>query len=147
MLVRFIGRICLLIIPFFCTDDGLVHGRERLNEMRCVMCHGVHDKVDKGGRMMPTKVIIEIRVSQKLSAEAVMSLVSEEVVVEGFHLDREYEPVSVPATDGMQAELQAAGEEIFVIRGTIDGASVESLKSIPRVVGVYTDGRVEAIER
>ena len=96
---------------------------------------------------MPTKVIVEIRVSQELSAEAVMSLASEEIAIEGFHLDRDYEPVSVPATDEMQAELQAAGEEIFVIRGTIDGSNVESLKSIPRVVGVYKDGRVEAFER
>lgn len=95
---------------------------------------------------MTKKVIIEIRVPKELPADAALSLASEEITIEGFHLDRDYGPVPVPATDEVAEELQSAGEKIFVVRGTIDDRRLEELKNIPRVVGVHTDAHVEAFE-
>jgi len=147
LVVCLVGGTCLFMSSSLFGADGFYPSRQLMYEKHCVLCHGDHDKEEGGRQMMTKKVIVEIRVPKELSADAALSLASEEITVEGFHLDRDYEPVPVPATGEMAAELQSAGEKIIVVRGTIDGRHIEELKSVPRVVGVYTDARVEPFER
>lgn len=78
-----------------------------------------------------------------LTAEARLSLIDKDIIIPGFEIDKEYEPVPSSPSPAFAAELAAVNEEVVLIRGTIEEEEEQALRDNPRVVNVWTDSRIE----
>jgi predicted ATPase/class 3 adenylate cyclase len=59
--------------------------------------------------------------------------------VPGFQLDTGYESVPVSPTPDQAAQLAAAGEEVVIVRGTIEKSKIPELEAQPNIVKAYLD--------
>ena len=95
--------------------------------------------------MATSRIMVELRVPRGLAADAIYSLAEQELQAPGFQLDREYSPVTVQPRPEISGELAAANEETVLVRATVDEAhrAESELGRAPRVVGVWSDARIE----
>ena len=92
------------------------------------------------------KVIIEIRVPQKMPDSDVLTFFSEQIDWPGFELDADYEPIPAAPVADLEADLVAPNEKLMTVRGTLDERHEEQLKKIPCVFAVWTDATVEPFD-
>ncbi|MHA1957650.1 MAG: S8 family peptidase [Candidatus Thorarchaeota archaeon] len=71
------------------------------------------------------------------------STLSKDIVVPSFTIDEEYQPVPTSPQPNLVASLEAAAEDVVIIRGTIDEEQEQALKDNPLVIAVWTDSRIE----
>ena len=94
------------------------------------------------GQAGATRVILEMRVPRDLDSKMVMKTASN-LVVKGFDLDQEYEPIPMePETKELEAKLAESSQEIVLVRGTVDQRRLEELEKQPGVVHVWRDDPV-----
>ena len=97
--------------------------------------------------IMTTKnVIVELRIPIGSSADEVFALISADLAEAGFELDTEYQPIPTTSNDELVVELEAANEEVVLVRGTIREEDEEKLKQDPRVIAIWTDARIEPFD-
>ena len=97
--------------------------------------------------IMTTKnVIVELRIPIGSSADEVFALISADFAEAGFELDTEYQPIPTTSNDELVVELEAANEEVVLVRGTIREVDEEKLKQDPRVIAIWTDARIEPFD-
>jgi hypothetical protein len=96
--------------------------------------------------MTSKRVIVEIRIPIAIKERDVLSFAGDNIELGGFVLDRTYEPVPAAPIESMAGELDAAGETVFTIRGTIREDAEDELKRLPVVVNVWTDAVVEGFD-
>lgn len=94
------------------------------------------DKKNKVG------VMVEIRVPRDAGPAAAFQSMAT-MGVPGFEPDRDYEPVPVSAIPELAPSLEAAGEEVVLVRGTIEEGKIHDLESQGAVVRVWKDTVVE----
>jgi len=87
--------------------------------------------------------MVEIRLPRGLSRAEAFTRAGQEIAVEGLELDTDYGAVPMEPPEDRASALEAIGEEIFVVRGTVDEERKEALRSLERVVGVFDEGRIE----
>jgi len=90
---------------------------------------------------MAKRVIVELRARANFSMQAALN--SDVSKLPGFEIDPTYEPVPVSPPKEMVESLEAANEKIFLIRGVVEDEKEEYLKSIPNVLKVCSDARIE----
>ena len=93
---------------------------------------------------MTKRVIVEVRGSAGLTARAAME--TDAGKLPGFKIDPDYDPVPISPPEEMVASLEAANEEIVLIRGEVEEEKEEELNALPNVIKVWTDGRIEPFE-
>ncbi len=84
------------------------------------------------------RVLVEMRLPRNLNVSAGLQWAAR-VDAGGFQLDTGYAPVPVPPPADHAARLAADGEEIVVVRGTVDPARRAELESQPNVIKVWKD--------
>jgi hypothetical protein len=89
--------------------------------------------------MAEKQVIVEYQVKAGLSGNEILAQAARELTGSSFRLDRGYQPVPAPAD-------ATTGEQVVIIRGTVDEARIESLKQQPGVKGVWSDARIEPFD-
>jgi hypothetical protein len=89
---------------------------------------------------MAKKVIVELRAPANFSMQAALD--SDVAKLPGFEIDPNYEPVPVSPPKEM-AESMPENEKIFLIRGIVEDEKEEELKSLPNVLKVWSDVRIE----
>jgi hypothetical protein len=87
------------------------------------------------------RVIVELRVPSGAGMEMVMQ--SPVARVQGFQIDQGYTPVPVERA----GSVTGSGEQVVIIRGTVEEDAEPALRSAPGVVGVWSDARVEPFAR
>ena len=89
------------------------------------------------------QVMVEIRLPRGLSRADALTMAERELALEGFQLDAEYGAIPMEPAEDQVAELAAAGDRIFLVRGIVDPGQEEALRSIERVINVFDEGRIE----
>jgi serine protease AprX len=84
------------------------------------------------------RVLVEIRVPRAQGAAYALQMAAG-MNVPGFQLDIGYESVPVSPTPDQAAQLAAAGEEVVIVRGTIEKSKIPELEAQPNIVKVYLD--------
>lgn len=84
-------------------------------------------------------VLVELRVP---AGQSMAALRIAQTVVPSLRLDPGYEPVPV-APSPHHAARMGAGEEVVVVRGTIEENKIDELRARPEVVGVWKDAKIE----
>lgn len=87
-------------------------------------------------------VTVELRVPRDAGGEAVRRA-ADAIGAGGFRLDRDYQPVPMSPPPGRSAELEAAGETLFLVRGDVEESALPQLEARPEVFGVWREGRIE----
>lgn len=90
---------------------------------------------------MAKRVIIELRAPANFSMQAALD--SDVAKLSGFKIDPEYEPVPISPPKEMLESMETSNEKIFLIRGTVEDEKEEKLKSLPNVLKVWNDARIE----
>lgn len=90
---------------------------------------------------MARRVIVELRAPVNFSMQAALD--SDVAKISGFKIDTEYKPVPISPPKEMIESMKAANEKIFLIRGTLEEEKEEELKSLPNVLKVWSDARIE----
>lgn len=93
--------------------------------------------------MVKHQVMVEIRFPQGLSRTEAFTMAEQEIAIEGFQLDAEYGAIPMEPAEDQVGELEAAGDQIFLVRGILDKGLKETLRSIERVMNVFDEGRIE----
>lgn len=83
------------------------------------------------------RVLVEIRVPRGQPGAAMEAATG--LNVPGLQVDRSYQPVPVTPHPEHAAQLEAAGQEVYVVRGVVDQSQMEQLRANPSVVRVYLD--------
>lgn len=93
------------------------------------------------------QLLVEMRVPKNLAAGSTLDKASELESL-GFELDKHYEPIPAgePADSDLAMELDAADEEIVIVRGTIKEDKIDELKEQENVVGVWNDTKIAPFE-
>lgn len=100
-----------------------------------------------GNKMAKHQVMVEIRLPRGLSRSEAFTMAGKEIVLEGFQLDAEYGAVPMEPAEDQVSELEAAGDQIFIVRGILDKGLKETLSSIEIVINVFDEGRIEHFDR
>ena len=87
------------------------------------------------------KVIVELRTPFGFSMESIRA--TDVATVSGFEMDFEYKPVPINPPAEIVKSLTAANEETILVRGELDESKEIELKSLPNVVNIWTDARIE----
>ncbi len=87
------------------------------------------------------KLLIFVRAPANFSMQAALD--SDVTKFPGFKIDPEYEPVPISPPKDMIKSLEAANEKVFLIRGSVEDEKEEELKSLPSVLKVWSDARIE----
>jgi hypothetical protein len=87
-------------------------------------------------------VTVELRVPEGANAEAARRAAAG-VRETGFRLDRDYEPVPMSPPSDRRAELETAGETLYLVRGDVAESAIAELEARPEVFGVWREGRIE----
>ena len=64
------------------------------------------------------------------------------LAVPSFQVDPTFTPMPVTSHPEMAAELDAAGQQVVIMRGTIDADKIDELKRQPDVIDVHPDVRI-----
>ena len=83
------------------------------------------------------RVIVELRTQSGWTMQSVFAAAE---ALPGLHVDRDYAPQPINPGEGI---VLAPGEEVVLIRGTLDANVWDDLRSSPMVIGVWRDARVE----
>ena len=102
---------------------------------------GEEGEMPAGMMQKETEVLVEMRIPGALSAAAALQMVSE-IEVHTFQLDTNYTPVSVSSKPEDKEQLEAANEEVVIVRGTIEESKIPELESQPNVIKVWKDTRI-----
>src|SRR5919108_2255764 len=84
------------------------------------------------------RVLVKIRVPRAQGAAYALQMAAG-MNVPGFQLDTGYESVPVSPTPDQAAQLAAAGEEVVIVRGTIEKSKIPELEAQPNIVKAYLD--------
>ncbi len=87
-------------------------------------------------------VMVEIRVPRGSGPAAAFQSIAA-IDVPGFEPDRDYQPVPVSSVPELAPSLEAAGEEVVLLRGTIEEGKITELESRGPVVRVWKDTPVQ----
>ena len=90
---------------------------------------------------MAKRVIVELRAPSNFSMQAALD--SDLAKLPGFKIDQDYEPVPISPPKEMIKSIEAASEKVFLIRGIVEDEQEEELKSLPNVLKVWSDARIE----
>ena len=93
--------------------------------------------------MAEQQVMVEIRLPQGLSQAEALTMAGQVIALEGFQLDADYGAIPMAPAEDQISQLEAAGEQIFLVRGTLDKGLKASLRSIERVMNVFDEGHIE----
>jgi len=86
------------------------------------------------------RVLVEIRT--RAGADLSAGAMGQERALSGVEIDTEYEPVPLPAPQGLAADLEAQREETVVVRAFVSEAEREALEADDAVVSVHDDVRI-----
>ena len=84
------------------------------------------------------RVLVEMRIPKGSGAAYAMQM-GAGLNVPSFQVDSSFEPVPIPPSSDQAATLEAAGEEVVCVCGTIEEGKIAELESQPNVVKVYRD--------
>ena len=90
---------------------------------------------------MAKRFIVELRAPVNISMQAALD--SDVAKLPGFKIDQDYEPVPVSPSKEMVESMEAANEKVFLIRGIVEDEKEEELKSLPDVLKVWSEARIE----
>ena len=90
---------------------------------------------------MVKRFIVELRAPVNISMQAALD--SDVAKLPGFKIDQDYEPVPVSPSKEMVESMEAANEKVFLIRGIVEDEKEEELKSLPDVLKVWSEARIE----
>ena len=90
---------------------------------------------------MAKRFIVELRAPVNISMQAALD--SDVAKLPGFKIDQDYEPVPVSPSKEMVESMEAANEKVFLIRGIVEDEKEEDLKSLPDVLKVWSEARIE----
>lgn len=90
---------------------------------------------------MTKSVIVELKAPVNFSMQAALD--SDVAKLPGFKIDPEYGPVPISPPKEMGKGMETANERIFLIRGTVEEEKEQELKSLPNVLKVWSDARIE----
>lgn len=96
-----------------------------------------------GGRI---RIMVELRVPKTAGAERAMAQ-ARALKVPNFELDPTFSPISMTPPREHAERLQAEGEEVFIVRGTIDQDHLPELEAQPTVVKVWRDTPIAPFPR
>ena len=87
---------------------------------------------------MAKRFIVELRAPVNISMQAALD--SDVAKLPGFKTDQDYEPAT---SKEMVESMEAANEKVFLIRGIVEDEKEEELKSLPDVLKVWSEARIE----
>ena len=93
------------------------------------------------GRHKRIAVLLELRVPRHSPPAAVWSIAAT-IKAPGFWLDRAFQPVPVKPSPRHRARLEAAAQEIRVVRGTIDADKMRTLRGRGPILAMWRDANV-----
>jgi len=86
----------------------------------------------------PVPVLVEMRVQRGTTAAFAVQLAAN-AKTPGFMIDREFDAIPMQPSPDQAASLAESGEEVVIVRGTVDEDKIKDLEAQPNVVKVWRD--------